>query len=162
MYDFPLVVVKDAVPIEYQIDKSRREMLSPISNWRAKRKLDLDDIKQIEENKAHTAKMLAACDVAVAQSQKDMHHLRKQYSNSWKRLQKSMILLRNLKLMYQILENFLLRAQMPSDPEIVSEIEMNGINNDIEYKQTILRTFREGIINQNEELKKFTNTDSKI
>ena len=51
---------------------------------------------------------------------------------------------------------------MLSDPEIVSEIEINEINSNIEYKLCILKTFQKGIINQNEELKKFMNNDGEI
>ena len=45
MYDFPLVVVKDDVPAEFQIDDSRTEMVSPILDRQAKRKQDLEDVK---------------------------------------------------------------------------------------------------------------------
>ena len=56
----------------------------------------------------------------------------------------------------------LLQAQMKSNPETLSENEINEVNKDIEYKQTILKTLKVGLLKQNEELKKFMNTDGEI
>ena len=56
MYDSPLVVVKDGVPTEFQIDDSKTEMVSPLSDRQAKRKQDFDNVKLIEENNANNSK----------------------------------------------------------------------------------------------------------
>ena len=55
-----------------------------------------------------------------------------------------------------------LQAQIISNPETLSENEINEIDKDIEYKQTILKTIKVGLLKQNEELKKFMNTYGEI
>ena len=56
----------------------------------------------------------------------------------------------------------LLRAQIISNSETLSDTEINEVDNDIEYKQTILKTLQDRLIKQNRELKKLMNTDGKI
>ena len=56
MYSFPLVVVKDRVPANFQIDDLRTETASPMSDRRAKRKQDLDCVKVFKENDAKNKK----------------------------------------------------------------------------------------------------------
>ena len=51
---------------------------------------------------------------------------------------------------------------MISNPETLSENEINEVGKDIEYKQTILKTLKVRLLKQNDELKKFMNTDSEI
>ena len=56
MYSVPLIVAKDGVPIEFQIDDSRTEMVSPISTRQAKQYLPVDDGNQQNEEMASRAK----------------------------------------------------------------------------------------------------------
>ena len=133
MYNFPLVVVRNGVPIDYQIDDSRSEILSPISDQQAKRKLDLNDIKKLKENKAHSAKILAACEAVVAQSQKDNAPPEKSVFELMGKIAKSHDFVKKIEIDVSNLreKNKVLQAQMLSDPDIASEIEMTEINNNI-------------------------------
>ena len=56
----------------------------------------------------------------------------------------------------------LLQAQIISNPETLSENGIYEVDKDIEYKQTILKTLKDGMLKQNKELKKFMNTDVEI
>ena len=71
IYDFPLVVVKDSVPTQFQIDDSRTGTVSPMSERRAKQKQHLDDIKVFEDNDVKTKKIMAMCEDVFQQSKKD-------------------------------------------------------------------------------------------
>ena len=63
-------------------------------------------------------------------------------------------------MIYQILAGKkLLQALYIFDPETVSESEINGVDTNIEHNITLLKSFWEGMMNQNEELKQFMNTD---
>ena len=55
-----------------------------------------------------------------------------------------------------------LQSQIISNPETLSEIKINKIDKDIEYKQTMLKALKVGLLKQNEEFKKFMNTDGEI
>ena len=81
MYDFPLAVVKDGVPAEFQKDDSRAEVVSSMSDRRAKRKQVLDNVKVFEENDAKNKKMTAMCEDVFQQSKKDNEPPKNQYSN---------------------------------------------------------------------------------
>lgn len=164
MYDFPLVVVKDSVPAEIQIDDSRTEMVSPMSDRGAKRKQDLDYVKLFEETRASNKKIMAMCQEVVAQLQKDnappkksVFELIQNISQSHDFTKKFEIDISNLKEKKKSLQ-----AQMISNPETFSENEINEVDKDIEYKQTVLKTLKVGLLKQNEELKKFMNTDGEI
>ena len=162
MYDFPLVVVKEGVPVEFQIDDSRTEMVSPMSDRRAKQKQDLDDVKVFEENDAKNKKMMAMCEDVFQQSKKDNEPPKKtvfeliqklsQTNNAETAFENDVSNLREKKNS--------LRAQIISNPETLSEI--NEIDKEIEYKQTILKTIKVGLIKQNEELENLMNTDGEI
>ena len=56
MYDFPLVVVKEGIAAEFQIDDSRTEVISPLSSRTSKRKQDLDVAKLFEDNESKNKK----------------------------------------------------------------------------------------------------------
>ena len=71
MYGFPLVIAKPGVPTKFQIDDSRSKMVSPISDRQSKHYLPVDDLNQINKDKASRAKLVAAFEVVLAQSQKD-------------------------------------------------------------------------------------------
>ena len=107
---------------------------------------------------------MAACDAVVTQSQKYNAQPEKSVFGLMEKIAKSREFINGFEIDVSNLreKKALLRAQMLLDPDTVSEIEINAIDNDIEYKQTILRIFWEGMINPNEEFKKLMNTDGKI
>ena len=162
MYDFPLLVVKYGVPVEFQIDDSRTEMVSPMSDRRAKRKQDLDGVKLFNENDAKTKKMMAMCEDVFQQSKKDNAPPKKSVLKLIQKLSQS----------YDVAKTFeydasnlrekkkTLQAQIMSNFETLSEID--EIDKEIEYKQTLLKTIKVGLLKRYKLLKKFMNTDGEI
>ena len=59
-------------------------------------------------------------------------------------------------------EKRILRGQNLSELDSGTKSKINENHREIEYKQIILQTFQEGIINQNEELKNIMNKDNEI
>ena len=54
------------------------------------------------------------------------------------------------------------RSLQALDPETISLSEINDVDTKIERKTTLLKSFEEGVMKQNEELKQLMNTDSSI
>ena len=52
------------------------------------------------------------------------------------------------------------RSLRALDPETVSDSEINDVDTKIEHSRTLLNSFREGVMKQNEELKQLMNTDA--
>ena len=72
-----------------------------------------------------------------------------------------MMLRRHLKMTYLICVKRKIRYEHKVY-QILKLSEINEIDKEIEYKQTILKTIKVGLIKQNEDLKKLMNTDGEI
>ena len=115
-----------------------------MSDRRAKRKQGLDDAKLFEENKTNNNKMIAMCEDVVAQSRKDNAPPEKSIFDLIQKISQSHDFAKKFEIDVSNLreKKKLLQAQMISNPETLSDNEINEINKDIEYKQTILKTLK--------------------
>ena len=136
-----------AVGAVNSLTDSRTEMVSPIKDRRAKRKQDLDNVKVFEKNDAKNQDMMAMCEDVIQQSKKDNEPQKTVFKLIQKLCQTNDV----AKTFEDDVSNLrekknLLRAQIISNPETLSEI--NEIDKEIEYKQTVLKTIKVGLLSR--------------
>ena len=159
IYKLPLIVVKDGVAAEFQINDSRTEMVNPPYNRSAKRKQDLDDAKLFEENESNNQKMMAMCEDVWAQSNRDNAPPKISVFEFMQKIDQSRDFAQKVEINLSHLreEKRLLQAL---EPETLSDSEINDVDTKIEHNRTLLNSFWEGVMKENEELKQLMNTDT--
>ena len=152
MYDFLLVVVKEGVAAEFQIEDSRTEVISPLSSRTSKRKQDLDVAKLFEGNGSKNKKMMAFFENVLAQSNKDNVPPDNTVFKIMQKIDQSLDFARKIEIDLSRLKEEKISLQA-LDPETITLSEIKDVDTKIEHKTTLLKSFMEEVMKQNEELK---------
>ena len=162
MYDYPLVVVKDSIPTEFQIDDSRTETLSSISERRAKRKQRSHEMKGNDDEDGKAKKWIHEMVDAFDKKEKEKLQPNDIVYEKIQRLSKSNEVATTFENQLSILheKKELLQTEMRSNHESLSKI--HDIEKEIEHKQLMLKVVKAGLVQQTEDLQSIINTSGEV